>query len=348
MSFTEHSLQRLSSTSVGKSDPAISYAATWRLHGWDAGATAPTFTDVYAYLRSSSALPYHGRAFQHETFRDAAAQCVSIEPEPAAGSQNAWDVRAVYESTKPPKQEQPDSQKGDATEDPFRWRRECNVSWSQTSIAVEKATFRGFSRPVASRFLQPGRVGPMVNSALAPLDVQHLAELDTQTISISKYVPEWNNQTAQFWIGAVNKADFDFQLRELKGKFSFDAYTLKVRNFGATSDFINGKTAWKQTIELSYNPLGWRLSVLDSGFGPRQAVGDRKQGATSNSTKVTATDVAKYGAVGAFVDANGNPSAMPRLLDGDGQELSAGREPVFLIYQIYEREANFGQLERLF
>lgn len=347
MSFTEHSLQRLSSTSVGKDDPAVNYSATWRLHGWDAPSTPPTFSDVYSYLRSSSAMPYHGRAFQHETFRDATAKCVSIEPEPVSGSQDSWDVRAIYESTKPPKQERPDNQQGDATEDPFQWRRECNVSWSQTSIGIEKAIFRGFSRPIGNRFLRPGRVGALVNSALQPLDVQHLMELDTQTITISKYVPQWNNQTAQFWIGAVNKADFDFQLRDLNGRFSFDALTLKVRNFGATSDFINGKTAWKQTIELSYNPLGWRLSVLDSGFGPRQMLSDRKYKSTTGE-RISAADVQKNGGVGVFTDENGNPTSVPRLLNGDGEELPAGQDPVFLIYQIYEREANFGQLERLF
>lgn len=345
MSFTQHSIQRLSSTSSGKSDPGISYSATWRLHGWSDDNTAPTFSDVYSYLRSNSSLPYHGRAFSYEGFRDSTAICVGIDPEVVTGGKSQWDVRAVYESIKAQKQEQPDSGNGDLTEDPLRWRRECVTSWSQTSIAVEEAIFRGFSRPVGNRHLVPGRRGSIVNSALAPLDVQHLAELDQQTVAISKYVGFWDNAIPKEWIGAVNKAAFNFRLADLNGRFSFDQYTLKIRNWGAVSEYINGKPFWKQTVEFLYNPKGWRLFVLDSGFGPRQFPNDPKQGADSNEL-VTQEEYTKYGGQGVFVDASGNPSALPRLLNGNGGELNVGFPPVFLEYQIYEREADFGNIER--
>lgn len=347
MSFQSHKIQSLASSSNGKSDPAINYVATWRLFGWDDTENNPTFSDVYSHLRANSELPYHGRAFRYDSFRDSTAVCVGIDPELVKSGENIWDVRATYESIKPDKQERPDNtEKGEKTEDPFKWRRECSVSWSQTSIAVEQAFFRGYSRPVGNRWLKPGRLGAIVNSCLQPLDVQHMMESDQQSISISRYVQKWDNDLSKVWIGAVNRGAFKFNLNDLNGQFFFEPLTLKVREFGATSDFINGRQVWRQTIQFLYNPKGWRLQVLDMGFGPRQFPGDIKQGTTSNEI-VTEEDYNQYGGVGVFTDANGNPSAVPRLLNGNGSELQNGFDPVFLIYQIYTREDDFAALERL-
>ncbi len=343
MPFAKNSLQRCTGRGNGKSDPNVSYSVNWRLSEWT-GDALPTFADVFSHLRSDSTLPWFGRKFKYREYSDNSAICVAVEPEPAdAAGGDVWDVRATYESLKPEKQEQPDGN-GEFTEDVFKWRRECSVSWSQTAAAIEKGTFRGFSRPVGNPHLRVGRVGPLVNSAIQPFDVQHMREEDWQTITIAKHVPKWDNDDARAWIGAVNDVGFNFTLNDLRGVFRFPQRTLKVRNFGATSDYINGKECWRQQIELVYRPDGWRLQILDTGFSERRFAGDHKP----DGTLVSNSDVIQNGKWEAFKDENDYPAATAHLLDGNGQRLPPNAEPVYLIYQIYERERNFQQLEKLF
>lgn len=312
-----------------------------------------TITEARAFLRANSKMPWYGREWNYGTKRDPFATCRSVK---IRRNLNTFDVSATFSSEAEKKDEKPDEE-GNPTDDPTKWRTELDIRYSQTAMAIDSAKFIGFSRPVNNNRLFPGRVGPIVNSAMQPLDVQHMKEVDTQTIRCTFYRAEWEQAEAQKFIGKVNSNPVLVLMPKLGFRANYPARTLKVREYGGRSEVANRKAFWSITIEVIYKPDGWLLEVLDTGFGTIVAPGEPKLphrvGAIDpdpdseawESTTWSAPVIERMGntPIEQAVDQNGNPIAVAGFLNGQGQMLPAGQDPVYLKYQIYD-EVSFATL----
>ena len=299
-----------------------------------------TITEARAYLKANSNMPWYGRSWSLGSSKDPLATCRSVRVRRA---HNTFDVSATYSTDTDKNEEKPDD-KGNPSTDPLKWRTETDISYSQTAMSIEEATFRGFSRPAGNPWLVPGRVGPIVNSALQPLDVQHLKEVDIQLIRCSFNVRDWDQDRAEDFIGAVNSAPFLVHIPAINFRANFVEQTCKVRQYGGRSMYTNRKAYWAVTLEMMVKLDGWRLEVIDSGFGTRNAPGDPKVG-DPNNERWSSVELAEIGFTPSTqaVDANGNPIAIAGMLDGNGNMLPPGQQPVYLEYQIY-REVSFAGL----
>ena len=291
-----------------------------------------TITEARAYLKANSNMPWYGRSWSLGSSRDPLATCRSVR---VRRSHNTFDVTANYTTDTEKNEEKPDD-KGNPSTDPLEWRTEMDISYSQTAMAIEEAKFIGFSRPVQNALLVPGRYTPILNSAGQPLDVQHLMEVDIQLIRCTFNVREWDQERAAKFIGAVNDAPFLVHIPALNFRANFDSQTCKVRQYGGRSMYTNRKAYWAVTLEMMVKLGGWRLNVLDTGFGTRMAPGDPKIGDPDNEVW-TSVQLQELGNVPIeqAVDQNGNPMAVAGLLDGNGKLLKAGQKPVYLEYQLY-------------
>lgn len=299
-----------------------------------------TITEARAFLRANPKMPWYGREWNYGTKRDPFATCRSIK---IRRNLNTFDVSATFSSEAEKKDEKPDNE-GNPTDDPTKWRTELDIRYSQTAMAVERATFIGFSRPVNNNRLFPGRVGPIVNSLMQQLDVQHMKEVDTQTIRCTFYRAEWDQAEAAKFIGKVNSNPLLVAMPKLGFRANYPAGTLKVREYGGRSEIANRKAFWSITLEVIYKPDGWLLEVLDTGFGTQLVPGEPKIGDPDGEVW-TSVDLNLLGntPVEQAVDVNGNPIAVAGHLDGAGKMLKPGQEPVYLKYQIYE-ETSFATL----
>jgi len=310
-----------------------SYSVTVRLVSDAEGAD--TVSEARAYLKANGNLPWYGRRWGFGTAKDPLATCRSVK---ITRLHNVFDVYATYTTDTEKNEENPDD-KGNPSTDPLEWRTEMDISYSQTAMAIEKARFRGFSRPVQNPWMIPQRFGPFVpilNSARQPLDVQHLEEVDVQVVRCTFNTKEWDQERAFQYIGCVNENDFLVHIPSINFRANFKAGTCKVRQYGGRSMFNNRRAYWAVTIEMMVKYSGWRLQVLDSGFGNRMAPGDPKVGDPDNEVW-SSVELPDFGniPIEQAVDQNGNPMAVPGMLDGNGKLLKAGEQPVYLDYQIY-------------
>lgn len=343
--ITEHKLIRTQASGQGRDQSAArSYRSTWRLIG--AKYSEEGFRAAEQYLRANSTLPYYGRAWRFGGETDDTATCSELEISHVPGADpdsGVLEVNATFTTTDPnkPKEERPNNTDGKLTDDPLKWQQECDVSWSQSTVAIDEAIFRGFNQPINNRRFRLGMVGPIKNSAGQVMDLQHLRESDFQVLRFTQNVPRWQNAIAAGWIGAVNSAFFNLRLPQIVFNGVFAERTLKVRNYGGSFAITNGVKHWRRNIELMYNPETWLLKVFDTGTHQLLDVGDKRQDGTTISTDdlVDGEPVTE-----AMQDETGYPLALPVFLDGKGKRLKDGRPPVLMTYQVYKREKNFALL----
>jgi hypothetical protein len=319
-----------------------SYTVTVRLVSDAEGAD--TVSEARAYLKANGNMPWYGRRWGFGTAKDPLATCRSVK---ITRLHNVFDVYATYTTDTEKKEEKPDNN-GDPSDDPLKWRTQLDLSYSQTAMAIEKAKFLGYSIPAGNPWLQPGRIGPIVNSALQPLDVQHLKEVDIQIIRCTFNRREWDQAEAEKFIGKVNQNNVLVLMPAIGFRANFPKQTLKVRQYGGRNEFQNRKSYWAITLEVMYKPDTWVLEVLDSGFGIRNAPGDKKVDNSTHPADAETWSVGELARIGNTPvthaqDDNGFPMAVPANLDGNGQILPAGQDPVYLRYQIYP-EVSFATL----
>jgi len=187
-----------------------------------------------------------------------------------------------------------------------------------------------------------------------------MKEVDTQTIRCTFYRAEWDQAEAAKFIGKVNSNPLLVAMPKLGFRANYPAGTLKVREYGGRSEIANRKAFWSITIEVIYKPDGWCVEVLGTGICTIVAPGEPKLphrvGAIDpdpdseqwESTTWSAPVIERMGntPIEQAVDQNGNPIAVAGHLDGQGQMLPAGQEPVYLKYQIYE-ETSFSTPQKL-
>lgn len=342
MTITEHKIKADSFEGEGRDEASETRSFTVGVQLISDAEGTDKYDEARAYLKANRSLPWYGRNWNFGTRADPFATCKSIS---ISRNHNTFDVRATYSSSTERNQEKPNND-GDPTTDPLDWRTELDVSYSQTSVAIEAAKFTGFSRPVGNPFLIPGRLGPPVNSALQPFELQYMKEQSVQVIRCTFNRPDWDQDEGAKYIDKVNRDPFRVLIPSLNYNVMFPARQCKVRQYGGRSMFTNRIAYWQITIEMCVNPDGWRLQLLDRGFGVRMMAGDPKQNIhPADIEQWSSADVLRFGNMPAahVMGPNDEPMAVPGLLDGNGKLLAPGQQPVYLEYQIYD-EISFNTL----
>ena len=300
---------------------------------------------VLAHFRGNADLPWPGRAFKFGNGFDATVFCKTIDADFVEHSAGQFVVRCTFSSQQNDEKQDGQTPDGKTSQDPTQWHDEIDVSYTQVSIPVERATFQGFLPDgINNTFLQKGKVGPIVNSALCVYDPTLEEEIDIKVLRITKYLKAYDGATFGKFQGAVNSDEVSIVKSAYKFKESFGKYQGFMRANSAQFAITNGKPHYRQTIEVHIHPLenGWRRLVVDRGLDARRAAEDPdgKGGTISNS------DVADAGAVyhEPIKDKEGYAITEPVLLDGNGQPLkvTSGMNPVYLIYSTKKEMAFAG------
>jgi hypothetical protein len=299
---------------------------------------------IIAYFASNGALPWIGSPFAYGTEADAASLCKSIAPDRIAKS-NWFTVRVNFEPSEEQSDEKPDED-GNLTDDPLEWREDIDVSFTQISIPVELATFRGHNaggvNGQAMRVRALGSDGPIVNSAGVPFDPTYEKELDIKVVRFTRNVEEYDGAFANEWISAVNSDQVTIDKPKYKCKDTWGPLTARIKQISASFQMANGVRFWKQTTEVHVSPLGWRKLIVDRGLDRRQMAGDPGTELLADGTPVaiSASDIKPGTPNHARIKGpDGYPIAEPVLLDGEGQPLQPDARPVYLEYQDYEEKA---------
>lgn len=163
---------------------------------------------------------------------------------------------------------------------------------------------------------------PVVNSAGCPFDPPVTLPVSYTTISITFFSLRPDYAAIARYKNSVNDADWEWAGLQIPKDFA------RCTEYTQTSTYENGRWYWEHQIvievspDLPYNPV----KILDAGTMAKPATTSLKDAA--NTTKlVPITSVH-----------NGQPVTQPVPLDGEGQPLAAGEDPIYLEFQGYRRE----------
>jgi hypothetical protein len=146
----------------------------------------------------------------------------------------------------------------------------------------------------------------ILNSADDYFDPPVTRDDSRPVMRIARNEATFDPATAYQFKDAVNKATF----------FGADPGTVKCADISADLIF-NPDIGWYYSVsyEFEYNPDGWEKQILDQGLKYLDSTG----------SKVPVTE-------------KGIPATSPVLLDGNGAQLAAGADPVFLKFKVYPEE----------
>lgn len=294
---------------------------------------------VMRYLKQNTGQPWNGRRFRYFDEISQETTCTSVVVTPVDGSEYLYSIQAKFESDKPKDEEKDKAdENGGRTTNPLEWHDEIDIGWTSTSEPVERAIFHGWKDingvAIGNPFMRAGDFIPVVNSALIPFDPGIEEVLDIKVFRFVKNIPQWDDNVANQWQGAVN----DGQVNIAKPLYKFTAQigplTGKIVQFGGQFQYRNGIAYYRRTIELHVSPKGWRRFLVDRGLSPRAMVGD------PDGAGATIVEPPKPGkpAHRALTDVDGYPIASPVLFNGNGDVLKLDKPPVFGEYQtLFER-----------
>lgn len=225
---------------------------------------------------------------------------------------------------------------GTYSHDPLPEKDEIDVTFTQVSVPVEFAIFRGATvadgvrrnvpnvangRVRTSPFLRFGLPLPVTNSAGSVHEPAIEAEVDVKVIRVTKIVPAYDDALFSIYQGMVNNDVVTIDRPDLKFKTTFSPFFGRIKVIGGAL-FVDElrRIRWRQTTEIHVHPHGWRRKILDQGTHTT----DFEQAA--NETPVSTREV----------DDTGAPLTQPVLLDGNGGKLNLNsREAVYLIWSTY-------------
>jgi hypothetical protein len=304
----------------GSGSDAIEYTGAWYVECDAATDTAKTVLD---HFKATSSLPWLGRQFSYSTSIDTEATCNDVSVETIPGGLGKFNVTATFATpTAEQGKEEKQDEDGKPTDDPTQWRDEIEISSTQISVPAEYATYIG-PQP-ANQFLQPGVVKrDICNSAGVPYDPLPEVELDITIIRISKWDIQWNEALIAPYRGTINNDGFVMNKPDYNFSFPISPFVAKIKEWSGSFQIVNDVKVWKHTIEVHINPLGWRLDILDRGTTITE-IDDDPESAT-------------YGLAipKRLRDSSDFPLTEPQKLNGNGQLLPAGGNPVYLLYAWY-------------
>lgn len=294
---------------------------------------------IYDYCRTHSELPWIGRTFKYGNGTDTDSLCNGVNPMYVDGSAGHWLVDFNFE----PLSEAIDqtagiTNEGKESNNPFDWRDEISVGFTQQSYVIERADFMGFyGMPNVNWFLRVGKSYPPCNSALVPYDPGLEEENQIKVIRITKMVPNYDGDKVNPWIGTVNSGHVLINKPLYKFKEQFGPYIGYIKNISAEYDIHDGIKFYRLTTELWLNPFGWRRIVADKGLNRRQAVGDYKP----DNTQIDQGDIVPGFAHRSVIkDLDDYPITEPVNFDGNGEPLDPRKDPVWMIWRT-KVERNF-------
>jgi hypothetical protein len=145
---------------------------------------------------------------------------------------------------------------------------------------------------------------PIVNSAGERFDPPIEIDDSRPVLSITRNEPTIDPANIVAYQDAVNTDTF----------FGCDPGTAKIDSIEAESAFENGTFYWKVSYTIHFRREGWDVQPLDQGYHHLIA-----------GVPTVNRD-----------PQSGNPYPAPRLLDGSGNLLGTGADPVFLDFEAYK------------
>lgn len=282
---------------------------------------------IFAHLMSNLSCPWPGRTYNYAGGYDVTSVCKSVDVKYVENSGGKlWTVDSSFAPEQGQPEEKQDPQ-GNNTTNPLQWRDELDVSYSSITIPVEAAEFRAFQpNAINNRFIAPGYIGPIVNSALKPYDPTLEEEAQIKVLRITKYGPVYQGGNFDAYQGAINGDRVIINKPLYRFFQSIEPYRAYIKGLSATFAVTNNIPHWRQTMELHICNLiyGWFRVLVDRGMDERRFPGDPNgRGGTVSNSQRPGYEPAK--------DKDGVPLSEPVLFDGQGQKLERG-PPVLMIY----------------
>ena len=347
MSVTSTSLKKIRCTgSVKGSDDGSVSASFTAMHRARCNDPGDTPDVVLRHFRSNPDLPWIGRPYKFGDGFDASSICRNVTAEYLDKSDGDYNVVCEYEPVSgggdKPKQT---DQNGNETENPLEWHDEIEVTHTQFSAPVWRATFRGFLPPnITNDKLPAGKVTVPIASNMKPFDPGLESTQYIKVIRITKYIPQFREE-GEKWLGSINSEPVTIDKPAYNFHEFFGTHQGLIANYGATFGITNKVKFWRHTIEVHITTRvgGWRHVPIDRGvdelYLPEQK---RPDGSTiSHSDLPPERGFENHPPA----DEDGTPEVGPFNLNGHGKKLKPTDDPVWLIYSSEDRpEVSFASI----
>jgi len=294
-------------------------------------------------LFGSLDLPYLDTYYEFGNDIDRVALCDTITPKRKDGSQKHWLVDFHYKTPEEEEEETGETEEGEATNNPLKWRTTCDVSFIEYSRPVAKAIYRD---GMTNGLIEPAQEYAVVNSAMVVLDPPLDRAAMQQLFRFGKYRHRYPDG-AKDAFRAVNSKPFRIRVRDpdlvdedgdpahtdRALDATFQPFQCQISSVNGALVRKNGKTVWQLSTEMLVDyEFGFRVDVLDRGVSAKAGDGD-PDGMGGEFSAID--DPAGRPRQRQLVDPNGVPITEPVLLDGNGQPLDLGADPVYITWSIY-------------
>lgn len=264
---------------------------------------------------AGTGIPRNGEEHPSDPF----ATMIDISAEQMEDDFTLWVVTCLYESS-PPEDQQREALTYDANGDPAEnpgasgnFEREDNpllrpASWRTTHEKVMEVVYRGVTD---FGWIVPGPA--VVNSAGDPFDPPLMEERSYKVVTITKNV-------------ALDNPILSWDIQEdYQDSVNSDEYrgrrigTLKIDAIDVESAIENRLSYAIVHVIVKFRPDGWKRSIIDAGYREIVLIDPDGGGPQEFPQHIR--------------DQWGNLIGSPKLLDGSGQQLPFGEDPVFLTFQ---------------
>lgn len=337
MSVSEVRLHSMGSggTATGSDDGdvALSYNAAWRAKCSSASDAADT---VLSHFRQDADLPWPGRPFRFANGFDVTSITKTVDAKYIENSDGWYAVNVTFGPQKGEEQKQENqTPAGNTTSDPMKWHDEISVGFTQISIPVEAAIFKGWTKLGVNNpaFIQ-GKNMALMNSATKPFDPTIEEEVDIKVIRITRNVRAYDGSIITQYQGALNSDRVTINKPAYKFRESFGLYHGRIKSI--TADFViaNGFPYYRNSIEVHVFPpgrYGWLRLVLDQGIEELYKPEDKRPDGTTVSFSDLPSE--RQYEIKTITDEEGLPITSPVRLNGNGKALKPEEEAVYGIWQ---------------
>lgn len=237
-----------------------------------------------------------------------------------------WDNQYLYDSSG--KGKKPD---GTPSENPLEWRDEIQI----VSAPYQRPIERAYNKTALTNINRPvDTLGPVVNSSGEKFDPPPEEPQSRRIITIVQNRANYPADDAADYDQAINSDSVTITKSYLGYSETFAPKTLFLAQVGSQSLLHNAIAYWKLTWELHFDSETWDEFYLDRGT-PTAKVGGAKPGGGTFAAADFPAGVTKR--LYRDRDFSGEPLG-PQLLDGNGNVLPFGQEPVFLQYESKRRK----------
>lgn len=315
-----------------------SYTAVYKVKTDDKLDQSQTIAD---YITANVA--DFGDSYEYGNDIDAGSFLDSIEPRKLDQSSTHWDVVLAYEppgSSSSSNEEQRPDNDGNPQVDPALWEDDISEDSFTSSLPCETAKYYEGLKGTAAFLKKPGTIGPVTNSAGMLFSPGLEREAEVTVYRRSWYTANANTVEAlRPLIGTINDDDFRIPRVDKGYLRTWKKYTARFKKATSRYRRINNFKRWENTVEVWIREWTWLSHLVDRGRYARAAPGDPDgQGGT-----ISAGDIdPKQPPIRPLIALGGDNVLDEVLLNGDGQPLPAGSDPVYLIYSAYP-EAKFVQ-----